>query len=573
MKKHISIFTVVALLFGSMMSSCVQDLEHDCIDPNMITDKDIELNQLFSKCYSTLGLTGQKGPDGSGDIEGMDEGKSSFYRTVNETNEYGCDQLYWIWPDAGVAELRSNSWTSTNIQCRGLYSRCYFDITLCNLFLDNCDNYTEKADAAMKAEVRFIRALNYYYLLDNFGNVPFCLHVETGDPDQIKRADLYDWLTHELEALRTDLAPAWQRKSYYRVDQAAADLLLSRIYLNHEIYLGTADQAVYDKAAKYAKMVIDSPYQLASKYQYLFMGDNDGLSTENDAHREIILPVAQDGLQTRCWGGSQYLIASYSTAGMPSVGTNDRWKSLRAKAQLVQLFCPELKRPYEPTNDAEFKKMYGKYAVTTSTEDASSYDENGFPICIKEMQAACGDDRALFINSMKDADGVLHYCNFWKECKADVFFSGWLIWKFTNNVADPKHVLGDSKLVDMDIPLMRAAEAYFNYAEAVLRGAGEIDGYTPVEAINTIRRRAHAEEISTCNLDYILDERGREFYGEGMRRNDLIRFHKFTGSTYAWEYKGGDILGKTPIEDYRILFPLPLTDVVANSKLTQNPDY
>ena len=94
------------------------------------------------------------------------------------------------------------------------------------------------------------------------------------------------------------------------------------------------------------------------------------------------------------------------------------------------------------------------------------------------------------------------------------------------------------------------------------------------EAVNTVRRRAHAEEKSGYTLDDILDERGREFYAEGFRRSDLIRFHKFTGKAYAWEWKGGAILGaQANVEDFRILYPLPLAEVTANTNLTQNEGY
>ena len=75
-------------------------------------------------------------------------------------------------------------------------------------------------------------------------------------------------------------------------------------------------------------------------------------------------------------------------------------------------------------------------------------------------------------------------------------------------------------------------------------------------------------------LDEVLDERGREFYAEGFRRSDLIRFHKFTGKAYPWEWKGGDILGTAAnIEDFRALYPLPLAEVTANHNLKQNEGY
>lgn len=539
------------------MNSCVQDLNVESIDPN--TKSTIDMQELFVKCYATMALTGQKGPDGNGDIAGMDEGTSSFYRMMFSLNEYCADQIYWIWPDVGVDDIRKATWTPSNSLIKGVYSRFYFDITLCNLFIDK---FAEEAGPRKTAEVRFIRALNYYYLLDMFGNVPKVWKSGLMElPEQYKRADLYADLTAELENLMEDLAPAGQRESYYRVDQAAAWLLLSRIYINAAIYKGVDEAectADYTKAAFYADKVINSPYQLASEYRFLFMGDNDNLSAVNDAYKEILLPVGQDGQETQSWGGSLFLIASCYTSGMPASGTTEAWKCIRTRAQLIQLFCPELDRPKNVIRSkveesrAAAKEAYGKYFGGA-----------------EEIIAATGDSRALFINCGTDK----YVCNFWAENDDDKFLSGWGTVKYSNLMADPARTGHDTKFPDTDLALMRKAEAYLTYAEAVLRGGTQLT-LTADEAINVVRHRAGAVEKSGYTLDDVLDERGREFYAEGCRRSDLVRFRKFTGKAYAWEWKGGAILGRQAnIEDYRNLYPLPLAEVTANSNLKQNDGY
>lgn len=571
MKKY---FAIIAALIIVAMSSCVQDLKVESIDPN--TSSTIEMQQLFVKIYSTLALTGQKGPDGKGDVAGVDEGTSSFYRMTYELQEFPADQIYWIWPDVGVDDVRKMSWTASNTLVKGLYARLYFDITLCNLFLDD---YAAHATKEQVAEVRFIRALNYWYLLDMFGNVPFVEHSGLSElPQQIARPDLYKWLKNELiENIEPNLAPANQRISYYRVDQAAAWLLLSRLCLNAAIYGVDRDgqqqienlTAEYTDAARYANMVMTSGYELASKYQYLFMGDNDNLSAVNDAYKEIILPIGQDGIETQSWGGSMFLIASTYTGGMPNSGITENWKCIRSRAQLVGLFCgTKFQSPIADaiTTKEAAQKAYGEYFGTAT-----------------EITKAAKDDRALFCNYSEDASNT-YCCQFWKTNKSDEFFSGWGITKFSNVMADPTRSANDTQHPDMDIPLMRKAEAYLNYAEAVLRGGQEC-GMSVDEAVNTVRRRAGAEEKSGWNLTdtplkgmNILDERGRELYSEGLRRSDLIRFGYFTGSVsqsgYRWEYKAGELLGiQAAPEDYRILYPLPLSEVTANHNLKQNKGY
>ncbi len=560
--KKIFLIALTAVLVAVGMTSCFQDLNRDPIDPNINTK--ITKQELFVKCYATLALTGQAGPAGNGDVDGMDEGTSSFYRMMYSLNEWCADQVYWIWPDVGLDDIRKCSWTSSNDLVRGLYNRLYVDINLCNYFLDL---FNEEATANEIAEIRFLRALNYYYLLDMFGNVPFVKHVGGEDkPDQIMRADLFDWLIQEIEEFMPNLAPAGQRVSYYRIDQAAAWMLLSRIYLNSAVYTGTEDVAHYTKAADYANRIINSSYELASDYKYLFMGDNDNLSAVNDAYKEIILPVAQDGQQIQSYGGSWFLVASYAHTTMPAWGTTDSWQCIRSRAQLVQLFCPEIKTPKEATDMESAKKAYSKYA--------------GGPA---EITAAAGDDRALFVNAyeLKDEnDSIIksHFSNFWKTNATSEFFSGWNITKFNNLMADPTRIAHDQKTPDTDIPLMRKAEAYLNYAEAIVRGgAVPAGGMTALDAVNEVRNRAHAAPATSCTLDDLLDERGREFYGEGMRRIDLIRFGKFTGNNgYAWEYKKGVLFGSgssAVIEDYRSIYPIPISDITANSNLVQNEGY
>ena len=540
-KYYQSILLTTMFLFS--MNACINDLNVESIDPNM--QSEVDLDALFVKIYATLGLTGQQGPDGNGDIADLDEGTSSFYRMIYTLNEFCADMIYWIWSDPGGDDLRSAKWTASNTLIKGMYARLFFDISLCNLYLLETAEIKDNATIAKRAEVRFIRALNYYYLLDMFGNVPFTLTVSKKSPEQIKRTALYEWLEKELKELEPELADAGSRISYYRVDVAAAWLLLSRLYLNAEVYTGKAD---WDNAAIYAKKVIDSPYQLATKYSYLFMGDNNILSSVNDAHREIILPIAQDGLHTRSWGGSIFLIAATHTEGMAPWGITESWKCIRSRYELVELFFPGAQK-YDDIENAFIKG-----------EEA-------------DIIAAAKDDRAMFCNYRQYGEDNELISLLGRRHPSDEFLSGWLITKFTNHFADPNRRPTDSMWPDMDIPFMRKAEAYLNYAEAVLRGATAA-GMSADEAVNRLRTRANADELSGVTLDQILDERGREFYSEGVRRMDLIRFNKFGGNTgYFWEWKGGAILGQH-FETFRNLYPIPQSDIIANTNdIEQNEGY
>ena len=232
-------------------------------DPNTIMQFDQDA--VFTKIYATLATTGQKGPDGNGDVDGVDEGTSSFYRMMWELNEFPSDGGWWIWGDPGVADVRIMAWNSSNTLVEGLYFRLFFDITLCNSFLDNTKDLTDEKTLQQRAEVRFIRALNQYYLLDLFGTVPNATTVTVESPMPIQRADLFGQLETELKSLcdpsNAEALPD-KRLSLYRVDKVAAELLLARLYLNAEVYTGTPR---WNEAAEYAAKVMNSDYKLLTE--------------------------------------------------------------------------------------------------------------------------------------------------------------------------------------------------------------------------------------------------------------------------------------------------------------------
>lgn len=579
MKKYIKIGVFAVLtVFG--MTACVHDLNVESIDPNNISA--ISPDQLLGKIYATLGTTGQKGPDGNGDIEGLDEGTSSLFRMTYELNEFPSDQVYWIWPDVGVDDVRKASWTSDNALVRGAYCRYIFDITLCNSYLENYADH----DAIKTAEVRFIRALNYWYLIDVFGTCPFNIteaemdayakkNELSGDydnyPKQISRKNLYEWIIAELIDIEP-LLTVDRNAFYYRVDKVAAQMLLARMYLNAQVYTANPAQnyaiatgtPAWKEAAEYAEKVMQQT-QLASKYQYLFMGDNDNLSKVNDAYKEIILPVAQDGAHIRSWGGSLFLLASFYTDGLPSWGITESWKCMRTRKQLVSLFFPTAKNWNMPAA-MENPTTWFTTNEAIMAEVAKCPNVLGdATVLTKEAQ----DDRALFCNYREYNDSSFIICNLNRENATDKFFSGWLCTKFTNAMADTDRKPSDTQHPDMDLPLMRSAEAYLTYAEAQFRLGNTA---AALATINDLRARANAQPLTSVDENVLRDEWGREFFAEGRRRTDLVRLDMFAGKKYGWEWKAGNQFGQKAIDDFRVVYPLPLSDVTANPNLKQYTD-
>ena len=563
--KYTKIF--FAALLGMGMTAC--SLDRTPLDPN--TDTEFNKDAVFAKCYATFGTTGQKGPDGSGDVDGIDEGTSSFYRMFWELNEFCSDEGWWIWNDVGLADIRTQTWSASNDLVYGLYSRLNFDITLCNSFLDNTTKYSDPETMAQRAEVRMLRAINFYYLLDMFYRVPFSLTVSPEKPMPTTRPELFAWLESECLELEKDpyIIQAGQRSNKYRVDQACAWFLLMRLYLNSEVYneseLGARDgQARYADAKLYAKKLMDSSYELHgydkntkqaidlatertddhvyfSAYQQLFMGDND----KNGAQKEAIFMIYQDAIHCLNWGGSRFLVSAVRDANYVPFGSTDTWSCFRSSPEFVYYWIDRNK------------------ALSTALNEY-------------QMPVALGDDRAIMASKTTAGKKMTLSGN-----EAADFYASWSVLKFNGIYSTAKSdtledihgndsivgapwtwasPVGEPKWPDTDIPLFRLAEAYLTYAEACYR----TNEPTPaIEAVNCLRRRAHAPEIATLNDETLLVEWAKEFWCEGRRRTDLIRFGQFAGpsTTKTWE---GHKAGKPA--KYNV-YPIPAKDVTANENL------
>jgi len=295
---------------------------------------------------------------------------------------------------------------------------------------------------------------------------------------------------------------------------------------------------------------MDSNYKLytgATKngwtaYQQLFMGDNG----ENGASVEAIFPILQDGKKTASFGTTLFLMASTFDAGVivnsngtAGNNTSENWAGNRARKSLVDKFFPNNNAPYVHAN---------------------------------QMTAAAGDDRALF--DALQADGNKRNIDQANADQVSVFSNGFAVAKFTNFHSDGS-AGHDAKYPDTDFFLMRVAEAYLTYAEATARLNGNQTTAEGTAAVNALRKRAHAQERTggSYTLDDILDEWSREFYFEGRRRSDLIRFGRFGGNNnYTWPWKGGVHEG-TQIPATKNIYAIPTNDKNVNPNIKQNPGY
>jgi hypothetical protein len=543
MNKYISrIFFVglAAVSFG--LTSCTGDLDVTPHNPNMSTE--VTPEGLFNKCYGTLAMAGNGTGDDPCDIDGIDGGTSGFIRQVWNSNELTTDEALCHWSDNGIQQFCYNTYDASHPMLNGLFSRLSTAITYCNDYLNQFSDH----DATMTAEVRYLRAMEYFFLMDAFGNIPFSTNLSDA-PVQLTRKEAYDWIEKELldiEPALSDPSPKTTSNlnAYCRVDRAADWILLARLYMNAEVYTGTAQ---WQKAADYAEKVIkQSGYKLNttgvgkwSAYQMLFMGDNG----ETSAAQEGIVRLYQDGVTTTSWAGAEFLIASTFDADMHadvsgSYAANttnglssQNWAGNRCRKDLIEKFFPN--------------------------DDAPN-------VSCTEMPAAANDDRAIFDGNGRTLDNGDGYTG--------KFTDGFASAKWINLKTDGS-VGHDSKFPDTDVFLFRVAEAYLDYAEATARLSGGRTTDQGTQYINDLHARAHAtqENKASYNLSDLCDEWSREFYFEGLRRPTLIRFGRFGGNNnYNWSYKGGVKNGRN-FDATRNIFAIPSDKL--SSTIHQNPGY
>lgn len=556
--KKIFFKSIAAAVLTVGLTGCVNDLDISSIDPQSSPSADPM--GVLAKCYSTLGLTGQAGPAGKGDLSD-DEGESGFYRTTFNLQELPTDECAWAWQDnPDIPQLTYMQWNSSSVRVGWAYTRLTYDITLFNSYLQQVED--NEANRLYRAEVRFLRALHYWYLLDLFGKVPFKTEFNITDlPVEYTAQQIYDWIDQELTEIEPMMAEVGTYSKpggeYGRADRGAAYLLHARLALNSETYTGKPD---YDKAIEYCNKLEQSrAYELSTRtndngytgYEQLFMADND----ENEqAMRETILPIRQDGARTRNYGGSTYLVLATRISGMPDVGLAIApWSCLFARKSMVDKFFPAGDIPMSTeeapagASEAEIKAL--------DMQDGSSTDQ---------ITAAAGDDRALFYAGR--GGGI-------RKNGTDAittFTDGISIVKWSNIRSDNGRV-SDTSWPDTDIPLFRYAEMYLIRAEAKWRKSGNLND--ALADINVLRDRAHATRLLSINSEMdILDEWCREFYLEGRRRSDLRRFDCFTGNKYLWDWKGGSATGTNVYSHYDV-YPFPDTDLNNNSNLTPTPGY
>ncbi len=538
----------IALSASLTLGSCVKDL-----DTKPLNDYDFTVDVAYSsaqsyaqglgKIYGGFVLVGPN--EGSSNIDVADPGTSELNRAFWSLQEIPTDAVKCAWQDSWVSDVNKNQWTTAeNTVIQAAYTRIIVLATEASEYLRQTtdEKLNERGTSEdlykkiqeYRAEAKFLRAYAYWMGLDLFGNLPFVDENSpigtTELPPYYTSVQLFEFIEKELLALTEDAGFKSQgARTYPQVDKAAAWALLARLYINAQVYIGQDHSADAKTAA--AAVINGGAYDLAPNFEELFMGDN---SENTSVHKELIFATAYDGVHTKSWGGTSFLLAATTGANDETakeiMGATDSWGGLH-------------------TDDAYLTEFFGVTNVDSKegTFNVANNDIRGQQFAIKNR-----DERNIL-------DPLIHA-------------QGWVTTKFKNtNTAGGTSNAG--VFSSTDFTNIRFAEVLLVYAEANLRSGGSSSDAVALDCLNRVRKRAGINTpMSSYTLNDIFQERSRELFFEAHRRTDLRRFDYYSSADYLWKWKGG-VANGTAISSHLELFPLVAEDVNVNTNLVQNPGY
>ncbi len=532
---------------GLSLTSCIGDLDLEPNDPNLGNATDYVA--VLAKCYSGMAVSGQDGP-GSSDISGLDNGTGQYTRALFMMNEFTTDECLWIWQDAGVVDLCTNTFDASNGNIYGTYSRLYSHIAVCNDFLSSVKNSEDPDLQDMALQARTLRAMSYYWVVDIFGKGSFITEeAAVGEnPVQKSRRDLYDWLVAELEDIVAKFKESNYPVAYGHVGLDGAQALLARLYLNASVYTDGA-VAGWDLCQKHCEEIIarhqGGGFQgsgLANHYLYLFCRDNSVYMPGggNSAENEILWGLAFNNYYTQSYGGANFIICASISNG--NLADNGYSMSNTAYGMENQWTCMHGR-----------KEFFDKFTSNDIRQSMWLKEESGFTKDNTEFSSFNnGYATVKFTNLIPGTNGE------WSPANGGIYGAG-----------DPNTQVWP----DTDLPLIRLADVYLMYTECfIMGGTGTQD--KALQYVNYVTNRAGMRSWVEGDLtpNNILDERARELYWELTRRSDLIRHDKYTGGNYLWSWKGNTAEGNAISERYKLM-PIPVNIISAQPEFTQNTGY
>lgn len=544
MKKYGFIYLLIALVCFPLFTSCDGFLKEDARDGIDEEDAyrtlpDLYLNSVLSLYNYVGGYADSQGLQGTG-------------RGVYDLNTFTTDEAIMPtrggdWYDGGFWQgLYLHQWGVNNDALQATWEYLYKVVMLSNKSVERIQKYQTKYDfpelPLYLAEVRAMRAMYYYYLMDLFGRVPLVLSSSLSMKDvvQSERREIFDFVVKELQEVAPMLSENRSNQSgdyYGRITRPVVYFLLAKLALNAEVYTDNdwTDGArpdgrtiyftiegrqlnAWQAVVAYCDRITAMGYRLEDQYETNFAVFNE-LSAEN------IFTIPMN--KTLYTNQMQYLFRSrhYNHAKAYGLGGEN---GSSATTDALRVFG------YDTEDvDPRFEKCYFAGVV---------HDLKG--------------------NVIRLDDGTILEYRPW-EVAVDISDTPY---EKTAGARMKKYAIDanatkDGKLMENDIVLFRYADVLLMKSEAKVRNGENGDA-----ELAQVRNRVSAS-LRPATLETLLDERLLEFAWEGWRRQDLVRFGMFTRA-----YSNRPQLMDEE-NGYTTVFPIPGNVLDMNKRLVQNKGY
>ena len=539
------LFTIYCSLFTVLSSCSLDETPRDQIPEE---EAYADANALFRNTVATLYNYIGGATDGQG-LQGTCRG-------IYDLQTFGSDEAMiptrgTDWYDGGIwQELYRHDWTPGHPMLGNAWSYLYKVITLCNRSLELLESHQHLLDESdyqdYTAEVRALRAIYYWYLMDLFGRVPIITTTQTSlsQLEQASRSQVFKFVCSELQQVCPYLHYEFSTRpgDYYgRVTYPVVCFVLAKLMLNAEVYLdnnwtdgdhpdgNTLSISVdgetmnaWEATIYYCEELRKAGFELEKPYT-----NNFEVHNENSSENIWVIPMDRD----LYYNEMQYFFRSWHYRHAAAIGFTGENGACATKRTL-QIF------KYETwSEDPRFILNY--YADIVFDND---------------------------ITIVRDRNGNILEYKPW-EVELDLSGSPYLETagaRMSKYIVD-KNATKDGKLMDNDIVLFRYADVLLMRAEALLRNGQTEEGQA---YYNAVRKRVDAPE-RPLTLQNLLDERLLELCWEGWRRQDLIRFGQYESLFMGdqWDDKVDESDGHTTV------FPIPGGMIDFNPNLTQNPGY
>jgi starch-binding outer membrane protein, SusD/RagB family len=449
------------------------------------------------------------------------------------------------WDDGGQYRfLHKHTWNADHPIVRTVWEWGFGGINTANRILETFESAPAgRSKTESVAQVRTMRALFYFFMMDNFGNVPIIQKFgNTELPSTAPRTEVFNFVESELKAVIPDLSTATGASTYGRPNKYLAFAFLEKMYLNAEYYIG---KPMYNEAVAMADSIIASnKFTLTTNYASIFAPDNGS-------------------------GVQETMFAAVYDANLIKGNQMTRFAMHYALQQKFNI-------PFTPSSSMmTLPEYYNKFNLSGDIRNnqwlvGKQYNNDGSPVIINTTNVGLNSAYTGANPSGKVAWHLEIFPNLVLENEASMDIGNDILsqaYGVRSIKFYPDSHASTDRNQNNDMPVFRYADVLLMKAEAILRGAtattigGELQ--TPVVLVNKIRARANAPQVTSIDLPALLEERAREFAWEGWRRNDLIRFGQFE---QPWGFK-------TNNEAYRRIYPIPATERSLNPKLAQNQGY